>query len=104
MRFLLCVIGLASLSACATTSATSAAPADTAPQGVPALPRCTQAVLAPFIGQPKTDMLAAKLLAATGAREIRWVPVGMMVNMIYQYDRLTVRLGPDLRITQASCN
>ena len=100
MRFLLSAFALAGLA----TGAGAAVPADTAPQGVTALPRCTQAVLAKYIGKPKSRAVAARMRRATGARTVRWVPVGMMVNMIYQRDRLTVRLGPDHHITQASCN
>lgn len=87
-----------------TGAATAAVPAASAPQGVTALPRCTQAVLGKYIGKHKSSWLARQMRHATGAKSVRWVPVGMMVSMLYQYDRLTVRLGPDRRITQASCN
>lgn len=100
MRVLLSAFALLGLS----TGVGAAVPADHAPQGVTALPRCTQAVLGKYIGKPRSRLVAARMRRATGARTVRWVPVGMMVNMIYQYDRLTVRLGPDHRITQASCN
>ena len=100
MRVLILGVVAASLSA----TVPAAVPADPAPQGVTALPRCTQAVLAKYIGKHKSSTVARRMRLATGAKTVRWVPVGMMVNMIYQYDRLTVRLGPDHRITQASCN
>lgn len=100
MRVLLIGMVAAGLSA----AATAAIPADPAPHGVTALPRCTQAVLGKYIGKPKSSMVARRMRHATGAKSVRWVPVGMMVNMLYQYDRLTVRLDTDQRITQASCN
>ena len=96
------ILGLVAASLPATVPA--AVPADNSPQGVTPLPRCTQAVLAKYIGKPKSGLVARRMRHATGAKSVRWVPVGTMVSMIYQNDRLTVRLGPDHRITQASCN
>ena len=100
------ILGLVAGSLSATVPAAVPAPvrADNSPQGVSPLPRCTQAVLAKFIGKHKSRTVARRMRHATGAKSVRWVPVGMMVNMIYQRDRLTVRLGPDHHITQASCN
>lgn len=86
----------------ATACATVPAPADPVASD-PSLPRCTPAVLASFVGQPATSEVGARMLAATGARTIRWVPVGTMVTMDYRFDRLTVRLGEDGRIAQANC-
>lgn len=86
------------------TTACAAVPAPADPvAGDPSLPRCTPAVLAPFVGQPATSDVGARMLSATGARTIRWVPAGMMVTMDYRFDRLTVRLGEDGRIIQANC-
>lgn len=86
----------------ATACATAPAPADPV-AGDPSLPHCNPAVLARFVGQTATSDVGARMLAATGARTIRWVPPGTMVTMDYRFDRLTVRLGDDGRITQASC-
>ena len=96
------MIGL--IAAAMSAAAIAAIPADPVPQGVSALPRCTQAVLTKYFGKTKSNAVARRMRRATGARTVRWVPVGTMVNMIYQFDRLTVRLGVDHRITQASCN
>lgn len=96
------ILGLVATSMSAIVPA--AVPADNSPQGVTPLPRCTQAVLGKYIGKPKSSLVARRMRHATGAKSVRWVPVGTMVSMLYQYDRLTVRLGPDRRITQASCN
>ena len=98
MRILASTLALFSLSACATT-----APGEPA-GGDASLPRCTDAVLATFVGQQATSEVGARMLALTGARALRWVPPGTMVTMDYRFDRLTVRVGADGRITQAGCN
>ncbi len=92
----------AALAIATTACATVPDPADPV-AGDPSLPRCNPAVLAPFVGQPGTSEVGARMLSATGARTIRWVPPGTMVTMDYRFDRLTVRLGEDGRITQANC-
>lgn len=104
MRVMILGLVAASLSATVPAAVPAPVPADNSPQGVSPLPRCTQAVLAKYIGKHKSRTVARRMRHATGAKSVRWVPVGMMVNMIYQRDRLTVRLGPDHHITQASCN
>lgn len=104
MRVMILGLVAAGLSATVPAAVPAPVPADNSPQGVSPLPRCTQAVLAKFIGKHKSRTVARRMRHATGAKSVRWVPVGMMVNMIYQRDRLTVRLGPDDHITQASCN
>ena len=104
MRVMIIGLVAASLSATVPAAVPAPVPADNSPQGVSPLPRCTQAVVAKYIGKHKSRTVARRMLHATGAKSVRWVPVGMMVSMIYQRDRLTVRLGPDHHITQASCN
>jgi hypothetical protein len=79
---------------------------------VPASPVATSATgdgvcrndrLAAFVGQTKSDQLEAQLLAASGARLVRWVTPDMMITMDHREDRLTVRLGTDNRIGSLSC-
>lgn len=56
-----------------------------------------------YLGQPASSAVAAKLLAATGAREIRWAPPHTMLTMDYKYGRLTVSYDDDYRITRIAC-
>ena len=98
MRVLITMLTLAGLSACATTAVGEPSGGDMS------LPRCTETVLAPYVGQQASGEVGARMLAATGARALRWVPPGTMVTMDYRFDRLTVRLGADGRIAQAGCN
>jgi len=83
------------LSACATTPVDSvvAEPAET----------CRRDALASFVGQPATQDLGARMLAASGARTLRWVAKGMMVTMEYRGDRLTVHLDANSRVERANC-
>ncbi|MCY7398715.1 MAG: hypothetical protein LH466_07765 [Sphingomonas bacterium] len=43
------------------------------------------------------------MLAASGARTLRWVAKGMMVTMEYRGDRLTVHLDANNRVESATC-
>ena len=43
------------------------------------------------------------MLAATGARILRWVPKGGMVTMDFSPDRLTVQLDGANRVETARC-
>ena len=64
---------------------------------------CRNEALAQFTGQPASQELGARMLAATGTRVIRWVAHGMMVTMDYRADRITVFLDPSNRVERASC-
>jgi hypothetical protein len=56
-----------------------------------------------FIGQAATAELGVRMLAASGARQLRWVPYGGMITMDYSPSRLTVRLDQQNRVESASC-
>ncbi|WEK47998.1 MAG: I78 family peptidase inhibitor [Candidatus Andeanibacterium colombiense] len=56
-----------------------------------------------FVGQKATAELGAKLLQATGAKRLRWVPPRTVVTMDYRPDRLTVTYDDDLVIERVSC-
>lgn len=83
-------------------SACSTAPAGSPPMGEP-VAACRNDGLAPFVGQPATQELGSRMLAATGARDLRWVAHGMMVTMDFRADRLTVYLDAANRVERASC-
>jgi len=64
---------------------------------------CNKESLSQFVGQPASQELGAKMLAASGARTIRWVPKGGAVTMDYRGDRLTVQLDGANRVETANC-
>jgi hypothetical protein len=70
--------------------------------GVP-IADCRNEPLGQFIGQSASQELGARLLAASGARTIRWVPKGGAVTMDFRADRLTVQLDGANRIESAQC-
>ena len=96
MRISIAASGLMALTAC--TVAQSDATADAAPPGT-----CRNEALAQFAGQVASEELGAGMLAASGARAIRWVAHGMLVTMEYRADRITVYLDQSNRVERASC-
>ena len=64
---------------------------------------CRQEAGEAFVGQKADAQAGAQLLAATGARQLRWVPPRTAVTMDYRPDRLTVTYDDDMIITQVSC-
>ncbi len=65
---------------------------------------CTQsAALNSFVGQPASAELGARMMAASRARNLRWVPHGGVVTMDFSATRLTVQLDPQGRVQSANC-
>jgi hypothetical protein len=88
-----------SLAACAAVTPATGDPAiPPAPDGI-----CSNAALESFVGQEATQDLGTQMLAASGARTLRWVPHGAMVTMEYSAHRLTIRLDPANKVLSASC-
>jgi hypothetical protein len=56
-----------------------------------------------FIGQPGTSDIGAAIMQATHAAVLRWAPPGYMLTMNFRADRVTVRLGPDGKVTAINC-
>lgn len=65
--------------------------------------KCTPDGLGAFVGQKATAEVGTQMLAATGARALRWVPPRTAITMDYREDRLTVSYDDDMLITRASC-
>ena len=97
----LCLLPLLSLAACATVQPDPllVPPAD---DGTAAA-TCRSDALAAFTGQPRSEALGAQILAATGAKTIRWVPPGTVVTMDFRDDRVTVYLDAANRVERAAC-
>ena len=64
---------------------------------------CNNKALQQFVGQPATQELGGRMLAASGARMIRWVPKGGLVTMDFRGDRLTIGLDEANRVETARC-
>lgn len=64
---------------------------------------CSNAEARRFIGMKATQELGGRMLAATGARVLRWVPPRTAITMDFRSDRLTISYDDDMVITQASC-
>jgi len=96
MRFLIANLGLLSLAACAVaqSDATAVGPAP----GI-----CRGDALDQFTGQPASQELGRRMMLASGARTVRWVPKGSVVTMEFNAERVTVLLDGSNRVERASC-
>ena len=95
MRIMLFALAALPLAAC--TVAESAPPG-----GLPEGP-CRNEPLGQFIGQQATAELGQRMLAASGARILRWVPKGGVITMDFSPARLTVQLDGSNRVETARC-
>ena len=64
---------------------------------------CNAAGAERFIGQAGTSETGAAILQATHSAILRWAPPGAMLTMDFSPSRVTVRLGPDGKITAIHC-
>lgn len=74
-----------------------------APVTPPAEAACSNDPLPAFVGRKASEAVGAEMLAASGARALRWVPPRTAVTMDFRADRLTVSYDDDMLITRASC-
>lgn len=65
--------------------------------------KCDNEGLDRFVGQKASEARGAELLAASGAKVLRWGPPGSAMTMDYREDRLTVSYDADMAITSARC-
>ena len=98
MRHPIATLALLSLAACTVATSDQTASASSEPAGT-----CRNDSLAQFIGQPASQDLGARMLAASGAKIIRWVPKGGAVTMDFNPSRLTVQLDGSTRGESANC-
>lgn len=93
----LLAVAALTVTGCATPS-TDAAPIERGGSG-----ECNADNVQDRIGQVATPELAAELLAATGARTLRWAPPRSAMTMDYRPDRLTVSYDDNMVIDRISC-
>jgi len=65
---------------------------------------CDSANLQQFVGQAQSADLEPRMLQASGAATVRWVPQGTAVTMEFRSDRLTVFLDAQNRVERLSCS
>ena len=76
----------------------------TTPAGSPAAPGiCRDSGLAAFAGREANAETGAEILAASGARNLRWIQPGMMVTMEFSENRVNAHIGAGNRIERVSC-
>jgi hypothetical protein len=56
-----------------------------------------------FVGQPGTSETGAAILRVTHSAILRWAPPGTMLTMDFSPSRVTIRLGPNGKITAINC-
>lgn len=93
------LISAATLALAACATAPAAPPEPAAPEDA----ECDREAGQSFVGQKADTATGEQLLAATGARQLRWVPPRTAVTMDFRPDRLTVSYDDDMVITQVSC-
>jgi hypothetical protein len=93
MRYIPSLTAALALTACATT--TTPPVATNGP--------CNHDTLARFTGQKASAETGAALLAASGAKTLRWGGPGMAMTMDFRPDRLTVSYDEAMLITSARC-
>ena len=98
MRRLISTLALIPMAACTVATSDQTASASSEPAGT-----CRRDSLAQFVGQTASQELGARMLAASGARTIRWVPKGGVVTMDFNPSRLTVQLDGSNRVESANC-
>lgn len=64
---------------------------------------CLSEALGQFIGRRASAQLGSDMLRASGARVIRWVPLGGAVTMDFSPARLTVQLDGANRVQSLTC-
>jgi len=66
--------------------------------------KCIQsASLDSFKGELASTDLAARIMMASRAHNLRWVPYGAVITMEYSKNRVTVRLDQQNHVISAAC-
>jgi hypothetical protein len=92
------VAALGALAACAATPEPDGAPPVRDIEG-----SCRAEPGQRFIGSRATAEIGRELMAATGAKVLRWVPPRTAVTMDFNPSRLTVSYDDDMAITTVAC-
>jgi len=91
------------LAACSTAPAQSPAQAETPVHGETPGHTCKTEGTDQFVGQTRSDAVAAEIKRVSNAAVLRWAPPGVMLTMDYRADRVTVWLDAANKITKLRC-
>lgn len=64
---------------------------------------CQNEALLQFVGQKATQETGAAIMAASGARNVRWAGPNMALTMDFRPDRVTISYDKDMVIERLSC-
>lgn len=64
---------------------------------------CSDTGLGHFVGQAASEDVGTQMLAASGAKNLRWGPPGAAMTMDFRADRLTVAYDENMLIVSARC-
>ncbi|WP_422125339.1 I78 family peptidase inhibitor [Sphingobium arseniciresistens] len=92
-----------SLASCAPTTQQADSGTPPAPPSQDGDGPCRNDPVAHFVGQKATAELGAEMLAASGAKSLRWGGPGTAMTMDFRPDRLTVGYDKDMIVTSARC-
>ena len=84
-------------------AACSTAPAQTPVHGETPGHTCKTEGTDQFVGQTRSDEIAAEIKRVSNAAVLRWAPPGVMLTMDYRADRVTVWLDGGNTITKIRC-
>jgi len=84
-------------------AACSTAPAQTPVHGETPGHTCKTEGTDQFVGQTRSDEIAAEIKRVSNAAVLRWAPPGVMLTMDYRADRVTVWVDPANKITKLRC-
>jgi len=96
MRSPILLLAPALLGACATTP--PAVPPANESGGT-----CNADAASRFVGQRVTETIGAQILAATGARSLRWGPPGGAMTMDFREDRVNVFYNAGSIVERVTC-
>lgn len=97
---LIALLPAAALAACATTSVNEPGAPDS---GEVDSAMCNPAAAQSYIGQKATAQAGARILDATGARQLRWGPPRSAFTMDFRQDRVNVMYDDAMTITKITC-
>lgn len=100
IRMLVPAVAGATLAACATTPADTPIEDREADSGGDA---CNAQAGERFVGQMANADSGAQILAATGARTLRWGPPSAVFTMDFRADRVNVMYDDGVSITEIRC-
>ena len=91
------------LAACAGYAEPETAPPAPPVAAAPAEYLCDAAPAQYHVGHDATAEMGAAILKESGARALRWGPPRTAWTMDYRQDRVNVRYGDNMKITEVSC-